>query len=159
VIDAQPIVSHRRYYRPHRGLADGLPADIVAFHGYGNAGKLPQERGYTYAGGTFADGVSEFLSATFADGRPMLGDLPVWDTEVGVCRGRSGFTEAELAAGVGEILQTLRQHPRITASFIYSYRDDEPGAGDEHCGLRGSSTSGYAARASYAAYQASAKTP
>lgn len=155
VIDAQPIDSHRINYRPNKGLTDGLPADIVAIHGYGNEGKLPQEKGYAYGGGTFADGVVSFLSAKFADGRPMLGDLPVWYTEIGVCR-KSGHTPQEQAEGVGEILRALRVHPRITASFIYSYRDDEAPDGGEQCGLRASSAAGNAPHPSYDEYKKAA---
>lgn len=156
VIDAQPITSHRLYYRPNKGLTDGLPADIVAIHGYGNGGKLPQENGYTYAGGTFADGVAEFLSAKFADGRPMLGDLPVWYTEVGVCR-KSGFTPQQQADAVGFVMRSLRAHPRITASFIYVYRDDEAPNGGERCGLRANAAGGYAAHPAYATYKTEAQ--
>lgn len=155
VIDAQPINSHRAAYRPSRGLADGLPTDIVAIHGYGNGGKLPTDQGFTYSGGTFADGVNEFMAAAFADGRPMLGNLPVWYTEVGVCRGKYGVTAQQQAAAVGSVIRTLRNHPRITASFIYSYRDDEPG-GDEQCGLRMNSAGGYAPNPSYAEYDKAA---
>lgn len=155
VIDAQPISSHRLYYRPNKGLSDGLPADIVAIHGYGNGGKLPQENGYTYSGGTFADGVAEFLSAKFADGRPMLGDLPVWYTEIGVCR-KAGFSAEEQADAIGYVMRSLRAHPRITASFIYVYRDDEAPNGGEQCGLRANAAGGYAAHPAYATYKSEA---
>jgi hypothetical protein len=44
---------------------------------------------------------------------------------------------------------------RVTASFIYSYRDDEPG-GDEQCGLRANSASAFAPNPAYAAFHAAA---
>jgi hypothetical protein len=158
VIDAQPIQAHRAGYRVPNGLPDGLPADIVSIHGYGLPNRIPGEAGYTYAGGTFADGVSAFLSHTFADGKPMLGAAPVWYTEVGFCLGGIGGGAAAIdrqGIAVTRALETLRSHPRITAAFVYSYRDDEPG-GAERCGLRDNSATAFAPHPAYASFQAQA---
>lgn len=151
VIDTQPIASHRAGYRVPNALADGLPTDIVSIHGYGLANKIPGEPGYTYAGGTFADGVQTFVDHTFADGRSMLGAAPVWYTEVGFCLGSVG-TLARQSTAVTRAFDTLRSHPRITAAFVYSYRDDE-GTGGERCGLRDNSANAFAPHPSYRALQ------
>jgi hypothetical protein len=153
VINAQPIAAHRKYYRPAAGLADGLPTDIVAIHAYGNAGRIPGEAGYTYAGGTFADGVTSFLGATFADGRSMINGAPVWYTELGFCRGGVGGADPRVrqATAIGSALNELAKHPAVTAAFVYAYRDDEAG-GTEQCGLRASSAGGFAAHPAYRAF-------
>ena len=157
VADAPPIASHRAAYRPPNGLPDGLPTDIVSIHGYGLPNRIPGEAGYTYAGGTFADGVATFLGQTFADGRRMIGAAPVWYTEVGFCLGGIGGPSPLDRQGmaVSGAMSVLRTHPEITAAFSYSYRDDE-GTGGERCGLRDSSSTGYAVHPAYEAYQAQA---
>lgn len=161
VIDAQPIQAHRTGYRAPNGLPDGLPTDIVSIHGYGLPNRIPGEAGYTYAGGTFADGVQAFLDHTFADGTSMIGAAPVWYTEIGFCLGGIGGGAAAIdrqSVAVSRALETLRAHPKITAAFVYSYRDDEPG-GAERCGLRDNSTNGFAPHPSYASFQAQAVKP
>lgn len=158
VFDAQPIASHRKYYRAPNGMKDGLPTDVVAIHAYGNAGVLPGEKGYTYQGGTFDDGVSSFLDARFRDGARVVNGNAVWYTEVGFCRGRIGGTDprGRQATAVSRALGTMKAHPEITAAFVYSYRDDEPG-GSEQCGLRQSSRGGYAVNPAYAAFRDAAR--
>ncbi len=159
LFDSEPVQNHRKYYRPARGLADGLPVDIVSLHGYGNAGKAPWETGYTYAGGTFADGVDAILGSTFADGKAVFAATPLWLTEVGY--GLNTFAgRADPAAtqrdAVTSVFATLAARPKVTAAFWYDYRDDEPGPGSEgnSCGLRYPSTKGFAAHPAYEAYQA-----
>lgn len=156
VFDSEPIANHRAFKRS-KGLPDGLPADIVAIHGYGNEGVIPGEPGYTYApGGTFEDGVREFLGARFArDGASVLGSAPVWYTEIGFCE-KKGIDAARQAEALTRAFDALARHPQITAAFAYSYRDDEPG-GSERCGLRQSSTGRFAEKPSYAAFKALAK--
>lgn len=157
VADAPPIAAHRAGYRGPNALPDGLPADIVSIHGYGQPNRIPGEPGYTYAGGTFADGVAAFLGHTFADGRRMIGSAPVWYSEVGFCLGGIGGPDplARQQQALGAAMNVLRTHPEITAAFSYSYRDDE-GTGGERCGLRNNSTTGFAVHPAYEAYQAQA---
>lgn len=154
-VDAQPIASHRAAYRPSHGLPDGLPTDIVSIHGYGQPNRIPGEPGYTYAGGTFADGVAAFLGATFADGASVVGAAPVWYSELGFCQNGIGGPDpaARQALAITRATETLRAHPQVTAAFVYSYRDDE-GAGIETCGVRGNSGASFAPHPSYAALQA-----
>jgi hypothetical protein len=155
--DAPPIASHRAGYRPPNALPDGLPADIVSIHGYGLPNRIPGELGYTYAGGTFADGVATFLAHTFADGRRMIGSAPVWYSEVGFCLGGIGGPDplGRQQQAVTGAMSVLRTHPEITAAFSYSYRDDE-GTGGERCGLRNNSASSFSVHPAYEAYQAQA---
>jgi hypothetical protein len=157
LFDAQPIASHRAAYRAANGLPDGLPTDIVSIHGYGLTGKAPSETGYTFQGGTFADGVSEFLAAKFADGASAIGSAPVWYSEVGYDTQQLGGADplARQRDALTFAFATLRAHPEVTAAFWYSYRDDEVG-GTEKNGLRSSSVAAFAAHPSYAAYQAQA---
>ena len=155
VANAPPIANHRAGYRGPNGLPDGLPTDIVSIHGYGNANRIPGESGYTYAGGTFADGVAAFLSRKFDDGKSIFGTAPVWYSELGFCLGGIGgpdpLERQRLAVERG--LATLRTHPQITAAFVYSYRDDEPG-GAERCGLRDNTTNAFSPHPAYRAFQA-----
>ncbi len=157
LFDAEPIRNHRLAYRPDHALADGLPADILAMHGYGNSGKTPAEPGYTYAGGTFAEGVDELISSTFSDGRPVIGALPIWYTEVGYSLRNIGGVDpaARQAEGLATVFDVLRARPQVTAAFWYDYRDDEPG-GDERCGLRDSSQGMFAPHPAYVGLQAAA---
>ncbi len=157
VADAQPIKSHRDLYRTANALPDGLPTDIVSIHGYGLPNRIPGEAGYTYAGGTFADGVTAFLGSTFADGKKVIGAAPVWYSEVGFCLSGIGGPDPLNRQGqaVTGALTALRSHPEITAAFLYSYRDDE-GQGGERCGLRDSSTTAFKAHPAYTAAQAQA---
>jgi hypothetical protein len=159
VADAPPIASHRSAYRAPNGLPDGLPTDIVSIHGYGLPNRIPGELGYTYAGGTFADGVTTFLDHQFADGRRMIGAAPVWYTEVGFCIGGIGGADPlqRQQQAVTGAMTALRSHSEITAAFLYSYRDDE-GSGGERCGLRNSSSTSYAVHPAYEAFQAQAVT-
>ena len=155
VFDSEPIRNHRLGYRPQHGLADGLPTDIVAMHGYGNGGKAPFESGYTYAGGTFADGVDELLNARFADGARVI-TQPVWYTEVGYSLNSiGGDAPARQAAGLATVFATLRARPQITAAFWYGYRDDEA-PGEERCGLRDASTTAFAPHPAYVRMQEAA---
>lgn len=153
VFDSEPIENHRAFKRS-KGLPDGLPADIVAIHGYGNEGVIPGEPGYTYApGGTFEDGVKELLGARFArDGASVIASAPVWYTEVGFCE-KAGIDSARQAEALTRAFDTLARYPQVTAAFAYSYRDDEPG-GSERCGLRASSTRRFAEKPAYAAFKA-----
>jgi hypothetical protein len=157
VADAPPIASHRAAYRAPNGLPDGLPTDIVSIHGYGLPNRIPGELGYTYAGGTFADGVTTFLGHQFADGKRMIGEAPVWYTEVGFCLAGIGGADPlqRQKQAVTGAMTALRSHSEITAAFLYSYRDDE-GSGGERCGLRDNSTTSYAVHPAFEAYQAQA---
>ncbi len=136
VYNQPPITMHRRGYRPGR-LPDGLPADIVSVHGYGNSDKLPDEVGYSYLG-TLDDGINDFLGATFADGARVINASPVWYTEIGVGSGR--FGEQRQAQALRFTFDTLGRHPQITAALWYDYRDDEGSdAQREMNGLRSNS--------------------
>jgi len=154
LVNAQPVASHRAGYRAPNGLPDGLPTDIVSIHGYGQPARIPGETGYTYANGTFADGVSAFLTHGFADGKPIIGNAPVWYTEIGYSLTTvGGATPLERQkTGIVNALTTLRARAEVTAAFVYSYRDDEPG-GEERCGLRDNSNTKYAPHPSYGALQ------
>jgi hypothetical protein len=151
LFDSGPVLNHRRYYRPAVGLPDGLPADIVAIHGYGNGGKAPGDAGYTYSGGTFADGVDEFLAARFADGKSVINTLPVWYTEVGYSIAQLGNSPTRQRDAVASIFSTLRSHPRVTAAFWYVYRDDEfvGCSAAERFGLRDNRSTGFAPHLTY----------
>jgi hypothetical protein len=153
--DSDSVHNHRIYYRPQYGLPDGLPADLVSIHGYGNGGKAPFETGYTYQGGTFADGVTSFLSAKFADGRSVINQTPVWYTEVGYSVIQLG-SEARQRDSLTNVFSVLRSHPQITGAFWYVYRDDEfLGCNSgERFGLRDNRSTGYRPHLAYAAYQA-----
>jgi len=155
LFDSQAVANHRKFYRAQNGLPDGLPADIVAIHGYGNGGKGPEEAGYTYSGGTFADGVTEFLSARFADGRSVINTNPVWYTEVGYSAAQLGGSRQ--AAALRTVFSVLASHAQVTALFWYDYRDDELVACrvGERFGLRDEGSTGFAPHLSYPAYQAS----
>ena len=134
VYNQPPIVKHRAGYRPGR-LPDGLPADIVSIHGYGNPALRPDQPGYAYMG-TLEDGIDDFLGATFADGRSVINESPVWYTEIGVGSGR--FGEQGQADSMRTMIDTLRRHRQITGAFWYDYRDDEGNDPNrERNGLRG----------------------
>ncbi|MCC6747836.1 MAG: hypothetical protein IT371_09280 [Deltaproteobacteria bacterium] len=148
VFNAEPIGNHRGSYRPAHGLADGLPTDIVSIHAYGNTARAPWEPGYQFKASTLEDGLADFLRARFADGRPAIGDRPVWITEVGY--GLNTFTREERgdlqARALRHAFQTFARYPSVTAAFWYSYRDDEAGPGSEghRYGLRYNSARGFA---------------
>lgn len=132
------ITNHRKGYRPGRGLPDGLPADIVSIHGYGNSlTHAPDEDGYTYDGKTFEGGVQQFLDARFREtvngNDRAVNQTPVWYTEVGWEWDR--FGEEKQAELVRYAFDTLRKYPQVTAAFWYDYRDDDGGKG-ENAGLR-----------------------
>jgi hypothetical protein len=155
LFDSDSVHNHRLYYRPVYGLPDGLPADIVSIHGYGNGGKAPYETGYNYAGGTFADAVNGFLSVKFADGRSVINQTPVWYTEVGYSVIQLG-SEAKQRDSLTNIFSVLRSHPQVSAAFWYVYRDDEfVGCNSgERFGLRDNRSTGYRPHLAYTAYQA-----
>jgi hypothetical protein len=149
--NVQPITNHRFYFRPGHGLADGLPADIVAVHGYGSRPNPDSDR-YAYGTGTFANAVDGFLAAHFADGRPLIGSAQVWYTEIGV--GSADIGERAQADALHSMFATLRSRSRVTAAFWYDYRDDEPGSPEGATnGLRRNSTGGYGAKAAYGLYR------
>ncbi len=152
--NSDPVHNHRLFYRPVYGLPDGLPADIVSIHGYGNGGKAPFETGYTYQGGTFADGVNNFLAVKFADGRSVINQTPVWYTEVGYSVIQLG-SETRQRDALTNVFSALRSHPQITAAFWYVYRDDEYLAcnAGERFGLRDNRSTGYRPHLAYTAYQ------
>ncbi len=150
VYNQPPIQNHRSAYRPGR-LPDGLPADIVSIHGYGDFTKQPDEPGYAYGNKTFADAVDFFLTHKFADGRSVLNETPVWYTELSFDTGRIGG-EANQARAIETAYGVLAQHREITAAFYYGYRDDE-GSGGERGGLRKNSGGGFGKHASYGSYQ------
>lgn len=154
VMNAEPIRNHRRYYRPGRGLPDGLPVDILSIHGYGNAGVRPDRAGYAYGGGTFADAVAGLLAARFTDGASITANVPIWYTEVGY--GRQLMSATDQAESLTHVYQVLSRHPQVTAAFWYVYRDDEAGGEGNLNGLRGNSATGFAAQPAYAAYQRAA---
>jgi hypothetical protein len=155
LFDSTAVLNHRQYYRPANGLPDGLPADIVAVHGYGNGGKAPSDIGYTYQNGTFADGVNLFLGSKFADGRSVINQTPVWYTEVGYSVIQLG-TETKQRDAVTTVFNVLRSHPEVTAAFWYVYRDDEfvGCSSGERFGLRDNRSTGFRPHLAYGAYQA-----
>jgi len=157
LFDSDSVHNHRLYYRPAYGLPDGLPADIVAIHGYGNGGKAPYETGYTYQNGTFGDGVNLFLSSTFADGANVINQTPVWYTEVGYSVIQLGGSETKQRDSLTNVFTVLRSHPQVTALFWYVYRDDEyvGCSAGERFGLRDNRSTGYRPHLAYTAYQAS----
>jgi hypothetical protein len=154
LFDSDSVHNHRLYYRPGAGLPDGLPADIVAVHGYGNGGKAPYETGYTYQNGTFADGVTRFLGSKFADGRSVINQAPVWYTEVGYSALQLGETKQR--DSLTNVFTVLRSHPEVTAAFWYVYRDDEfvGCSSGERFGLRDNRSTGFRPHLAYGAYQA-----
>lgn len=155
VYDSQPVKAYRAL-RASRGERAGLPTDIIGIHGYGNEGRMPSERGYSYLpNGTFADAVDDFLAARFADGAPVVSTTPVWYTELGFCQ-KPGIDAEGQARALTEGFAVLRARPQVKAVFAYSYRDDEPG-GHERCGLRKSSVYGFAPNPSHAAYRTLAR--
>jgi hypothetical protein len=154
VMNAEPIRNHRLYYRPGRGLPDGPPVDILSIHGYGNLGVRPDSAGYTYGGGTFADGVAGLLAARFGDGASIAANLPVWYTEIGY--GRQVMSATDQAESLTHVYQVLSGHPQVTAAFWYVYRDDEGGGEGNLNGLRGNAGSGFAEQPAYTAYQQAA---
>jgi hypothetical protein len=156
LFDSDAVHNHRLYYRPAQGLPDGLPADIVAIHGYGNGGKAPYEVGYTYQNGTFADGVNLFLGSKFADGASVINQTPVWYTEAGYSVIQLGGSETKQRDSLTNIFSVLRSHPEVTAAFWYVYRDDEfvGCSAGERFGLRDNRSTGYRPHLAYTAYQA-----
>jgi hypothetical protein len=159
LFDSTAVYNHRRFYRVPNGLPDGLPADIVAIHGYGNGGKAPDETGYTYPfgtfpqGGTFADGVTDYLNARFADNKSVINQTPVWYTEVGYSWSQLGAPRQ--VGALRYVFSTLASHPQVTALFWYDYRDDEHVSCQvgERFGLRDEASTGFAPHLSYPAYQ------
>ncbi len=153
LFDSTAVYNHRHFYRVPNGLPDGLPADIVAIHGYGNGGKAPDQAGYTYSNGTFATGVTEFLTAKFADNKSVINQTPVWYTEVGYSWSQLGAQGQ--ADALRFVFSTLASHPQVTALFWYDYRDDEHVSCQvgERFGLRDEASTGFAAHLSYLAYQ------
>jgi hypothetical protein len=154
LFDSSAVTNHRQFYRVPNGLPDGLPADIVSIHGYGNGGVAPDQTGYTYASGTFADGVNELLTAKFANNnKPVVNQTPVWYTEVGY--GWPQLGAAGQANAMKYVFSTLASHPQVTALFWYDYRDDEHVSCQvgERFGLRDEASTGFAAHQSYLAYQ------
>lgn len=154
VMNAEPIRNHRQYYRPGRGLPDGLPVDILSIHGYGDDGVRPDQAGYAYGGGTFADAVAGLLAARFSDGASITAGVPIWYTEVGY--NRAVMSATDQAESLTHVYQVLASHPQVTAAFWYVYRDDDGGGEGNLNGLRGNATTGFAAQPSYAAYQEAA---
>ena len=155
------VTNHRNYFREAQGLSDGLPADIVSIHGYGDKTKMPDDPGYAYGGQTMDDAVLGFLNREF-DAPPARGDdqqsnrsvinrSPVWYTEVGHEWTQVGGEDRQ-ALALHQSFQTLKRYPQITAAFWYDYRDDEAG-GVERAGLRGNRDTGYAPHAAWWAYQ------
>jgi hypothetical protein len=155
LFDSDAVHNHRLYYRPAQGLPDGLPADIVAVHGYGNGGKAPYELGYTYQNGTFADGVNLFLGSKFADGASVVNQTPVWYTEVGYSVLQLGGSETKQRDSLTNVFNVLRSHPEVTALFWYVYRDDEfvGCSSGERFGLRDNRSTSYRPHLAYTAYQ------
>ncbi|MEJ7601262.1 MAG: S-layer homology domain-containing protein [Kofleriaceae bacterium] len=161
VYNHQTITNHRNGFREIRGLPDGLPADIVSIHGYGEKTMIPDEPNYNYGGQTMDDAVRGFLNREF-DAPPVRSDdqrfnrsiinrSPVWYTEVGHEWTQVGGEDRQ-ALALHQSFQTLKRYPQITAAFWYDYRDDEAG-GSERAGLRGNRDTGFVQHAAWWAYQ------
>nr|MBF6620532.1 hypothetical protein [Patulibacter sp.] len=104
-----------------RGLPDDVlcRADVVGLHGYLDA-RPPLGRGEPVA-----------AALGEIERRPCLDDAPVWITETGVGapgsgRDRDGDREVlrDECRLMGDQLTRWYHHPRITAAFQYSVRDD-----------------------------------
>jgi len=165
VYNHQTITNHRNYFRERYGLPDGLPADIVSIHGYGDKTKIPDDVNFNYGGQTMDDAVRGFLNRQF-DAPPTRGDdqqsnrsvinkSPVWYTEIGHEWTQVGGLDRQ-ALALHQAYRTLKQYPQITAAFWYDYRDDEAG-GAEYAGLRGNSAAGFVEHPAWAAYQQEAE--
>lgn len=122
-----------RSYRDNH--EDKLPLDAISWHPYGrtvaeDGGPL----GSFYYGQTFADYHENVLSFTDLDGRPVVGDYPIWLTEYGFETNQTGGLsdqqegEETQREYYEDMLTAVAEYPQIELAFLYTYLDDDPNA-------------------------------
>ncbi len=111
---------------------DKLPLDAISWHPYGRTvapGGGPY--GSFYYSQTFADYHEIVTAWKDLDGRPIVGEYPIWFTEYGFETNQTGgFTPTGLATQRSyyqEMVQAMSEEG-VDVAFLYTYIDDDPGA-------------------------------
>lgn len=122
--------------RAYRDANDGaLPLDVFSWHPYGRTVDTDGGPfGSFYYNQTFADYHENVLSFTDLDGRPIVGNYPIWFTEYGFETNQTGgLADQHEGEIVGrryyeQMLDAMAAYPAIEVAFLYTYLDDDPHA-------------------------------
>lgn len=124
--DVKFIPSHsifnNHYMQEYRDMHEGkLPLDVVSWHPYGTGGN-PKDDTF-YFGRSFATYYDEIKGYKDIQGRPIIGDYPVWFTEYNwVANWIGQDSHQRYYEGM---LELMRERPEIEVALLYTYRDDE----------------------------------
>lgn len=103
--------------------SDRLPLDVISWHPYGgDPWDKTKEWGFYYLK-DFSTYFAQVMEYKDLDGRPIIGDYPIWFSEYGWHDGV--FDEIKVRQYYERMLLEMKQRPQIEVAILYTYRDDE----------------------------------